>query len=580
MDVLDVIDLLQVAAFLGAALAAAWLWHRQRTRPAAYLATAFAAVGGALLTATVVSATPAIEPWFTIGVVGGLALFPWASAAFAWSFAGSLPSWLRLAGVCVLALAAWAGTLTPLVGTDEPRTSAQAAFVATFLVLWSVLAAAMAVRLWRAGSRQRLVRARMRLMATGAVLLTLALLVSGAGGAATPPALDTTTSLLSIAAVALFVGGFAPPLPLRRWWRRGASHQLQDLQATLIATSTPQDVAEAIAPMLAELLGGGVAVVGADGRVLAASQLDDETAHDVAARLRAGTELPEHTFSYPVGDAWLAVRSTAYTPVFGEQERELLATFSLHLQLALERAERYRAEQVALDEARAARDELESTLYGLSHDLKSPTVAIAGFVDLLPQADSDADREEMLRHIKASSTYLQQLVDALLELSRIGRVETDPVPVDLEATVREVGERVRVNHPRATVRIEGTLPTVSMNPVRATQLLDNLITNAVRHGGRQDIEVVVSAQQVGDWLELTVADDGQGIPEQDRQRIFDLFQRGSTSGARGSGVGLGMVRRIAEAAGGSVRLAESTLGARFVVRLPADTVLVVPTPPA
>ena len=581
MDLLDVIDLLQVAAFLGTALAAAWLWHRQRTRPAAYLVVAFAAVGGALLSATVLSPTAEMEPWFTVGVVGGLALFPWALAAFAWSFAGPLPAWLRLAGVAVLGLVAWAVPLSPLVGTDEPRTSAQSVYVAVFLVLWSALATAMAVRLWRAGSRQRLVRARMRLMATGSVVLTLALLVGATGGPATPRALDVTTSALSIAAVGLFVGGFAPPLPLRRWWRRGASHQLQGLQATLIATSTPQDVAEAIAPMLADLLGGGVAVVGDDGRVLAASQLGEDAAHDIAARLAAGDELAEHTFSYPVGNAWLVVRSTPYTPVFGEQERELVSTFSLHLQLALDRAQRYRAEQVALDEARTAREELESTLYGLSHDLKSPTVAISGFIDLLPQVTSEAEREEMLTHIQASATYLQQLVDALLELSRIGRLQTDPAPVDLGELVQEVGERVRVSHPQATVRVAEVLPTISMNPVRATQLLDNLIGNAVKHGGRPDIEVVVSARRVGDWLELTVRDDGQGIPDQDRQRIFELFQRGSTSGGRGSGVGLGMVRRIAEADDGSVHLADSADGACFVVRLPEDLVLAVsPTPPA
>lgn len=572
MGALAAIDLLQVTAFLGAAVAALWLWHRQRTRPAAYLAAAFAAVGCALLAVRTVAETEGLDPWFTVAVVGALAFFPWALAAFAWSFAGPLPRWLRLAGLGVVALTAWATVLPPLVGTEEARTPAQSAYVVTFLVLWSVLAAAMAVRLWRAGSRQRLIRARMHLMAIGAVLLTLALLVSAAGGPIMPPALDVATGLLSIAAVTLFVGGFAPPLALRRWWRRHASHEFREMEVTLIAIPSPEGVAEAVAPMLAELLGGGAAVVGDDGQVLASAQMDDAEARDVARRLTAGSELPEHTFAYPVAGAWLAVRSTPYTPVFGQEELELVSAFSLHLRLALERAQLYRAEQAALEEARAAREELESTLYGLSHDLKSPTVAISGFVDLLPRADSEADRDEMLSHIKASATYLHRLVDDLLELSRIGRTQTATEPVDLEEVVADVAHRVRLGHPRATIRVDGRLPTVSMNPVRAAQLLDNLIGNAVRHAGRDDVEVVVAARH-DDGLQLSVADNGRGIPEEDRQRIFELFQRGGTGEGRGSGVGLGMVRRIAEASGGSLELADAPRGACFVVRLPADTVL-------
>lgn len=573
MNVLTLLDLLQVTAFLGAALAAVRQWYRQRSRPAAYLAVAFSALGGALLVAEADPPTGAAERGLTLLVVAALLAFPWLMAAFAWSFAGPLPRWLRLAGLAVPLLAVWAAILPLPLGGDEPRTPGENAFVAVFLVLWVLLATATAARLWRAGSRQRLVRARMHLMAVGAVLLTLALVLSAAGGVTAPAALDVATGLLSVGAVGLLAAGMAPPRPLRAWWRRRSQPAFQDLQVALIATASPVGVADAVAPLLADLLGGGVTVVGADGDVLATSHTQQAEAAELARRVLAGEDVPTDTSVYPVGDAWLLVRSTPYTPVFGQDELELVSTFSLHLRLAFERAQLYQAERAAREEAQRAREELERTLYGLSHDLKSPTVAISGFVDLLPEAHDEQERAEMIGHIRASADYLQQLVDALLEVSRVGRTRTQARTVDLEEVVEAVAHRIRLGHPGVTVRVEGALPAVTMNPVRAEQLLDNLIGNAARHGGRDDIEITVSATQRDGELRLQVADDGRGIPDDDRERIFELFQRGRTNGARGSGVGLGMVRRIAEAVGGSAEVAEARWGACFVVRLPARLVV-------
>lgn len=567
-----VLDQLQLLTFLGAGLAAVLQWRRQRTAPAAYLAGAFGLLSLAVLATR---STPDIadsEPWFNVVVPASLAAFPWLLAAFAWSFEGTLPRWLKLAGLGVPALTAWAAVLPPLVAA-ESRTADQRAFLAVFLLLWSVLAAATAQRLWRAGSRQRLVRARMRLMATGALLLTVSLLISAGPGAEASPALDVVTSLLALASVALFAAGFAPPLPLRVWWRRRSSHQFQRMQVALIGAATPAEVGQAVAPMVADLLGGGVAVIDDRDGILAVSQLSDTEVAEIVETLSASRSLPEGTRAFDVAHASLIVRSTPYTPIFGQDEYELVEAFSIHLRLALERAELYRSEQSAREESQLARADLESALYSLSHDLKSPSLAISGFADLLPEAASDAERDEMLAHIKASAAYLHQLVDALLELSRVGRTQVETAPVDLAQTVAKVATRAEGTHPEATVRVQGPLPIVELNPVRAEQLLDNLIGNALVHGGRPDVSVTVSAQRGDGDLELIVADDGRGIPEQDRERVFELFQRGSTGGNRGSGVGLGMVRRIAESFDGTLELTDSEVGARFAVRVPGHRVV-------
>jgi signal transduction histidine kinase len=159
-------------------------------------------------------------------------------------------------------------------------------------------------------------------------------------------------------------------------------------------------------------------------------------------------------------------------------------------------------------------------------------------------------------------------VDALLELSRIGRTQTDTARVDLRRTVERVARRLAASHPAASVRVDGRLPTVEVNEVRAEQLLDNLIGNALIHGGRPDVAVTVSAVHGAGVLELHVADDGCGVREEDGERIFELFHRGHTTADRGSGVGLGLARRIAEAWDGTLHLVDSEVGARFVVRLP------------
>ncbi len=572
MTLVEVLGHLQLLAFTGAALAALRQWRRQRTWPAAYLAGAFGLISLFLVGVRLLPEQVTGQPWFSVLALGGLAAFPWLLAAFAWAFAGPLPRWLKLAGLGVPALMLWAATLPPVIGA-ETRTPAQAAYLAVFLLLWSVLAVAMAGRLWRAGSRQRLVRARMRLMATAALLLTVALLISAATGAGSSPTTSMVTSLLSLASAGLFVAGFAPPLPLRVWWRRRSSQQFQRMQVALIGSATPQGVAEAVAPMVADLLGGGVLIIDDRGEVLAASQLPDDEVDEIVELLASSRPLPEGTSTFDVAHACMVVRSTPYTPVFGQDEYELVEAFSIQLRLALERAELYRSEQAAREEAQTTRADLESTLYSLSHDLKSPSLAISGFADLLPSAADEQEREEMLAHIKSSAGYLNQLVDALLELSRIGRTQTQASPVDLGETAARVARRYAVSHPEATVTVAGTLPTIEINEVRAEQLFDNLVGNALTHGGRADITVTVSSRRTDTEVELIVADDGRGIPEDDRERIFELFQRGSTSGNRGSGVGLGMVRRIVEAADGTLELTDSEVGARFVVRLPARLVV-------
>jgi signal transduction histidine kinase len=563
-----------LVAFLGLTGAAVWQWRRLRTTAAGYLTAAFAIIGLVLLAGRLRPDDPTAV-WDVIGAVNVvlLASFPWLLAAFSWSFEGRLPAWLRASAVGVVGLGVWGTFLLPF--PDPPdRSPVQELYVLVFIAAWGVLLVAAAVRLWTAGGRQRLVRARMRLMGGGMVTMTLALFVAvGGGGTGEAEFTQAVSRVLLLLAAALFVAGYAPPLPLRLWWRRRSTQQFQQMQLALIGAATPWEVGKAVVPTLADLLGSGVVLVGPDRQVLAASQLPDEQANALARRMSVGGTVDDDTLVVPVNESWLLIRSNPYTPVFGQDEQELVEAFSLQVRLALERSELFEAHRAARTEAERSSQELEAMLLGLSHDLRSPAIAISGFASLLSQTDDPEARAEMIERIQSSTAYLNGLVDALLELSRVGRAQTQIEPVDLAAVAELVGNRLEANHPSVAVRVEGSLPVVLINPARAEQLLDNLIGNAVKHGGREDLTVTVSARATPGGVELVVADDGRGIPSEDRDLVFALFQRGTNAGGRGSGLGLGMVRRIAEASGGSVRLEDAEQGATFVVELPTEVVI-------
>jgi signal transduction histidine kinase len=556
----------RAVVFLGLGAAALRLWWRDRSAPAAYLAAAFGLLGSVLTVALLLpDERSGIFLVLSHVVAIGVVAFPWVLAAFAWSFEGRLPAWLWASAGSIVVLAAWLPFLPPFVAGAE-RTPSQLSFLTVLVVLWAVLSFAAAWRLWRAGGRQRLVRARMRLMAAGAVVMTLVLWISITWPA--NDALYVVAVLLSLAAAGLFVSGFAPPAPLRLWWRRESSTGWTRLQQDLIRARTPKEVASAVTPVLADLLGGGVAVV-SDGGVIARSGMTESEAEAITTVADAGRPVPPNVSATPVDDSWLVVRTTAYTPLFGRYEHELIDTFALQLRMALERAELFEAHRHASREAERARDELQATLVGLAHDLRSPSVAIGAFASLLREIDDPAQRADMLEQLGSSADYLTSLVDSLLELSRLGRVEAPVQPVDLANTVRLVTRRLQVTHPGVEIRIGPGLPVVLLNPRHAEQVVDNLLRNAAEHGGRDDLTIDVTSPP-SSGARLVVADNGVGVRPEDRAHVFTLFRRGATT-APGSGVGLGLVRRVVEHYGGRIRLDEAEGGgARFVIDLPAE----------
>jgi signal transduction histidine kinase len=318
---------------------------------------------------------------------------------------------------------------------------------------------------------------------------------------------------------------------------------------------------------------------------------------DVDPRLRSkiprrptpsrGLVLPLDTGSGRVGV--LAIeRAGDLGPAARRSAREL----TLHLALAVENArlmlkERRFARELEdkVDQATRRLREIDRAksefLSVVSHELRTPLTALQGFSELLLERVVPPDRaRRYLGHVRTETQRLGRIVTDLLDLSRIeaGRpLELRPERVDLGELIERNVDLFASQHPRH--RIEGQvadgLGAVSADRDAVDRMLKNLMSNAVKYsprGGRVRVAAAVAGDRP-DTVELTVEDDGVGIPAEDLPRIFDRYVRianAETRAASGLGLGLHVVRSLAEAHGGAVEVESLPgKGSRFRLLLPA-----------
>jgi two-component system, LuxR family, sensor kinase FixL len=223
--------------------------------------------------------------------------------------------------------------------------------------------------------------------------------------------------------------------------------------------------------------------------------------------------------------------------------------------------ERKRAEAelaAANKELERANAELETLVYSASHDLKSPMVSLLGYLEYLRLDFGEVlgpEGNRYLNRMADSTVYMQQLIHDLIDLSRVGRSGVEPIEVDLGRLVRAIAEDAGAANPAAEIRV-GRLPVVTGDPTGFRQLFTNLLENALRHGGRPDLVVVVDGRDRPDGaVELSVRDNGKGVPPEHRERVFGVFERleGPSTG-EGTGMGLAICRKIVEVLGGAIAI--------------------------
>jgi light-regulated signal transduction histidine kinase (bacteriophytochrome) len=208
--------------------------------------------------------------------------------------------------------------------------------------------------------------------------------------------------------------------------------------------------------------------------------------------------------------------------------------------------------------------ELEQFAYVASHDLQEPLRMVANYTEMLArrykgQLDEKADK--YIHYASDGARRMQRLVSDLLAYSRVGSQGQPLEPTSSQKALQDVlkGLQQVVRETGTRVEFDG-LPTVMADPSQLHQLLQNLISNAIKFRGDAPPHIVVRAQREGTQWSFSVADNGIGLEQRYAERIFQMFQRLHELGRyEGSGIGLAICKRIVERHGGRIWV-DSTLG--------------------
>lgn len=198
-----------------------------------------------------------------------------------------------------------------------------------------------------------------------------------------------------------------------------------------------------------------------------------------------------------------------------------------------------------------ANRELEGFAHTLSHDLRNLLAPILGYADLLlnnPGLDLDETIRSCLSEIDHQAQKMEKLIDDLLDLAQAGHLDTPETPVDFDALARETAREIRRRFelPESGIEIRPSGLQLRLHPTLLELLLSNLARNAAHHGGPDGLPICISAGRKDKCITLSVADHGPGVPEGERDYVFDAFFRGSNGRRKnGTGIGLATVRKIA-----------------------------------
>ncbi|HZU60993.1 MAG TPA: PAS domain-containing sensor histidine kinase, partial [Solirubrobacteraceae bacterium] len=214
-----------------------------------------------------------------------------------------------------------------------------------------------------------------------------------------------------------------------------------------------------------------------------------------------------------------------------------------------------RSARDSLSELRRSNRELEAFASVAAHDLAAPLRVVVGYAEMLAQGDGQANPQmaELLGKVASTSRRMQAQVDGLMMLARIEAEELRTGHHDVGTLVQEALDSLRsdIEATRATVNV-GALPVALCNATGIIQVFSNLISNALKYGGERPVVTVEAARGSGSW-QFTVADRGMGLPDDDADQLFELFERGADAGpVPGAGIGLAVCRRIVERHGGRI----------------------------
>jgi PAS domain S-box-containing protein len=257
----------------------------------------------------------------------------------------------------------------------------------------------------------------------------------------------------------------------------------------------------------------------------------------------------------------------AYRPSIDESGN-VRGIFSMATDITARRRAELELERKQAELMRSNKD-LEQFAYVASHDLKAPLRAIEVLVQWIAEGLEGYDKngvQENLTLLGKRTARLNRLLDDLLAYSRAGRKVGTHKQVDSHALVLDVAQLL--NPPETiSISIEGKLPTFHTHGTPLEQVFRNLISNAIKHHPGPQGRIVISCEEEGDQYVFSVQDDGEGIPKEYAERVFEMFQTlKSRDQVEGSGMGLAIVNRIVQWQNGRVWFEPSPGGRGAVFR--------------
>jgi signal transduction histidine kinase len=603
MTALELISLVTQGLFVGLFVAVLWHALRQPTRARIDTLLLFGSIALVVVLSRAAEGLGIAGSWVTGGLLLLLNLAPFAMIRLVDDFRGT-PRWIQVVGAVMFVVITGAIIAT----SGESTTVAEIVSVGWFVAVGGYAAIAFARE---AGRTRGITQRRMAAIATGAMMfiavIVVALveaLIQGAN-----PVLDAVIQAAALTSVIAFFLGFAPPAWIRRAWRE------PDLRAFLersIHLTGVADEREAIAQLqqaAGDAFGAPGAAIGIadpDRPVLRYIGTDGEWAefpNDMfiagrsftAQRRLVATDArrddPEHADEYARAGASTVIAApvtvdgrrigvltvyAARAPIFVEDDLWLLELLADQTGILLEA----RTLATHASDLRAREDAArlkEEFLSAAAHDLRTPLTVVLGQAELIERRvlrDPNAPVDPAgIARMAREARHLRDLVSELLDAQRLeqGQAGIRLAPANLVSLVEGVRAR-HVAHgvPLALERSSEAI-VASVDRPRLEQVIENLLENAFKYGA-DDQPPGLRVWREDDGARIAVVDHGAGIPESDRERIFERFYRAKNSQSitdTGMGLGLYICRRIVEEHGGRI-WAEPTEGGgtTFVVALP------------
>jgi len=264
-------------------------------------------------------------------------------------------------------------------------------------------------------------------------------------------------------------------------------------------------------------------------------------------------------------------------PEFSDEDEAIAVLLASQAAVAVENARLYGESEQLLGQIRAMQRQRDLFFAMMNHELRNSLTGVYGWAERLVRRKTPEISEQAAREVYEASERTITLLNNFLDLMRLdaGKVQ----PVIREVDVRGALQRAAAtSEPAAAAKqlhlsiwANGAPPSVRTDPVRLEQILMNLLSNAIRHSPeRASIDMKAEASGNGGPVAFFVVDHGPGVPLELRDRIFEPFERFDPQSGHGTGLGLPISRRLAEALGGTLTVEETEGGgATFILKLPS-----------